>query len=103
MLSDGSLPRIIGSWSLGKWRGLKSMLTDTHPEAEKVQIELLRQATVAERLQRAFSLTAMSVNLSRRAIAEANPQLTAEELEVEVHRVLLRPRTVGPGSPVLEG
>ncbi len=64
------------------------MLSDTHPEAEKVQIELLRRMTVAQRLERMRSLTTMTVNLSRRAIARAHPELTAGEVNlmwVELH------------------
>jgi len=64
------------------------MLTDTHPQAEKVQIELLRKATVAERFAKMRSLTAMAINLSRRAIARANPGLGPQELSlkfIELH------------------
>ena len=59
------------------------MLSDTSPEAEKVQIELLRRATVAERFAMMESLTTMTINLSRRAIARANPELTPEELNLK--------------------
>lgn len=64
------------------------MLTDTHPEAEKVQIELLRQAGVAGRFASMRSMTTMAINLSRRAIAEANPQFSPQEVDlmwVELH------------------
>ena len=59
------------------------MISDTSPEAQKVQIELLRKATLAERFARMQSLTALAINLSRRAIAEANPTLTPRELDVK--------------------
>lgn len=59
------------------------MLTDTHPEAENVQMELLRKATVTERLARASSLSAMTINLSRQAIAKANPHLAGRELQLK--------------------
>ena len=61
----------------------RPMLSATHPEAERVQIELLRQMTVAERLARMRSLTAMTINLSRRAIAETNAGLTGRELDLK--------------------
>lgn len=48
---------------------------DTHPEAERVQIELLRRAGAARRLALALSLTDMVRDLSRKAIAAANPDL----------------------------
>jgi hypothetical protein len=59
------------------------MLSDTHPDAEKVQIELLRKATFAQRWAKMASLTAFTVNLSRRAIAEANPGLSQRELDLK--------------------
>jgi hypothetical protein len=64
------------------------MLSDTTAEAHRVQIELLRKATVAERIAKARSLTAMAVGLSRRAIARAHPHWTPREVElkfVELH------------------
>ncbi len=64
------------------------MLSDTHPEAEKVQLELLRKATVAERFAKMRSLTAMTISLSRRAIARANPRLSPEQVRlkfIELH------------------
>jgi hypothetical protein len=64
------------------------MLTDTHPDAEKVQIELIRQATVGERIGAMRSLTTIATNLSRRGIAKANPSFTPQEVNqmwVELH------------------
>ena len=64
------------------------MLSDTTPEAEKVQIELLRRASVSQRFALACSLTATAISLSRRAIARANPELDDREVGlkfVELH------------------
>ena len=64
------------------------MLTDTHPDAERVQIELIRKASVAERIRRMRSLTTVATKLSRRAIAEANPDVSRQEVDlmwVELH------------------
>ena len=64
------------------------MLTDTHPEAARVQIELLRKATVAERFSKVRSLTARTARLSKRAIARANAGSTPDELRlkfIELH------------------
>lgn len=58
------------------------MLSDTHPEVEKVQIELIRKMSVAERIARMRSLTTMVISLSRRAIARANPQLSQQEVDL---------------------
>jgi hypothetical protein len=58
------------------------MLTDTHPEAEKVQIELIRQASIAKRISLMRSLTAMLINLSRQGIAKSNPGMNAQEVDL---------------------
>lgn len=59
------------------------MLSDTHPDAERFQIELLRKSTPEERLARALSLTAAVVNLSRQTISELNPGLGPQELNIK--------------------
>jgi hypothetical protein len=61
-----------------------TMLTDTNPEAEKVQLELLRQKTPSERFALMRSLTAFVTGLSRRTLAEANPGLSDDELRIKV-------------------
>jgi hypothetical protein len=58
------------------------MLTDTHPEAEKVQLELIRQASVARRISLMRSLTAFLVELSRQGIAQANPGMSEQEINL---------------------
>ncbi len=59
------------------------MLSDTHPHAEKVMIELLRKATVSQRVSRAFSMSAMVKDLSMRAVAKANPEYTQQEVKLK--------------------
>lgn len=56
--------------------------SDTHPEAEAVLLDLLRQAGVAKRASMLWSLTSMAVSASRRAIKQANPQLSHQELDL---------------------
>ena len=58
------------------------MLTDTHPEAERVQLDLIRKMTIAERLARAGEWTRMAVNLSRQGIANAHPGLDSRERDL---------------------
>lgn len=58
------------------------MLSDTHPEAERVQLELLRRLSSAERIAKMRSHTQWLVGLSRRALAEANPGLDQRELDL---------------------
>ncbi len=59
------------------------MLSDTDPRAEQVQIELLRRVSAAERLRIALSLTATMVNLSRQTIADLNPGLDPQQLNIK--------------------
>lgn len=55
---------------------------DTSPEAEGVQIELLRKAGPTRRFQLMLSLTQRAMELSRRAIARTNPGLSDFELKI---------------------
>lgn len=61
---------------------------DTAPQAEKVQIELIRQSSVARRISIVRSLSQTVMYLSRRAIQRANPSLSEREVDlafVELH------------------
>lgn len=58
------------------------MLSDTSPEAEKVQIELLRKMSVAERLGRVREWSRMLVHLSRQGLARANPGIDNRGLDL---------------------
>lgn len=60
---------------------------DTRPDAEAVQIALLRRASPARKLRLVRSLTATVVGWSRRAIRRANPE--ADEREVLLRFVAL--------------
>jgi hypothetical protein len=63
-------------------------LTDTTPDAARVQIELLRSASVGRRLRLAWSLSATVIGAARRALAEKHPLDSFDELAVrfaEVH------------------
>ena len=67
---------------------MKTLSRDTDPQAEAVQVELLRQASVARRLALMRSLTAFAIRSSRRAIARRRPQASACEVLlawVEIH------------------
>ncbi len=59
------------------------MFSDTAAEAERVQVELSRQMTAAEKIAQVRSLSALVIGLSRRAIARANPHLSPQELDVK--------------------
>lgn len=55
---------------------------DTSPEAERVQIELLRRASMAQRAQLALALSDTMLQLAWRAIREARPGATDEEVDL---------------------
>src|SRR5579884_2611729 len=52
---------------------------DTHPEIERVQIELLRQATPERRLALGLSLSEEAMQIARQAIARAHPLASEQE------------------------
>jgi hypothetical protein len=56
---------------------------DTDPEASRVQIELMRRAAPARRLQLALSLSESVVALSRAGIARRRPDASAIDLDLE--------------------
>jgi hypothetical protein len=56
--------------------------SDTHPEAEAVQMDLLRKASVAQRASMMRSLTRTAVASSRRALQRARPGLNQRELDL---------------------
>jgi hypothetical protein len=58
------------------------MLSDTHPDAERARVELVRQMTGPQRLAQTRSQTAFVVGLARQAIAKANPQLNQQEVNL---------------------
>ena len=61
---------------------------DTLQDAEKFQISLIRQASIAKRISCTRSLSQTVIQLSRRAISRANPGLSEDELNliiVEYH------------------
>ncbi len=60
------------SWGLG----------DTDPEAERVQLALLRAAPVACRLQAACDLSSLAVGLARRALRRAHPEADDDQLDL---------------------
>lgn len=74
---------------------------DTSPEAERVQVELLRRATTAQRAGMALALSHQALALSQRAIRRANPDLPEREIErifvtlhygEDIYNKLVRPR-----------
>ena len=63
-------------------------LSDTDPEAARVQLELLRRASPGRRLALALSLSRTVLGLSRRGLARRMPRASEEEVGlrfVELH------------------
>lgn len=60
----------------------KNLLIDTNPAAEKIQIELLRKASAAKKFSLVRSLSRTVIQLSRRAILRANPNLNEIERNI---------------------
>jgi len=58
------------------------MLSDTDPNAEKVQLDLIRRMSVGERIARMRHWTRMVVHLSRQGLAKANPGLDRREIDL---------------------
>ena len=62
--------------------------TDTNPEVERIYVSLLRNISVHDRLVRTLSFSSSIIDLSKRAISRANPDLSEQEkniLFVEYH------------------
>ncbi|MHC4470634.1 MAG: hypothetical protein ACYTDY_03115 [Planctomycetota bacterium] len=66
---------------------MRTLSRDTRPDAEAVQISLLRQTSPARKMRLVRSLTATVVGWSRRAIRRADPE--ADEREVELRFLAL--------------
>ena len=59
-----------------------AMISDTRPDAERVQIDLVRQLSGAQKISQSLSLSSLAIGLSRRAIARANPDLSQHEVDM---------------------
>lgn len=59
---------------------MRAQSGDTDLQAERVQIDLLRKATVTRRAAIALSLSETVIELARRAIRRQNPNLSDDEV-----------------------
>ena len=59
---------------------MRAQSRDTHLEAERVQIELLRKATITRRLELGFSLSQDALQLAREGIRRVHPEASEEEV-----------------------
>jgi hypothetical protein len=61
---------------------MRTQSEDTDLQAERVQLDLLRRATVARRATTALSLSQTVVELARKAIRRQNPELSKQGVAV---------------------
>ena len=59
---------------------MRTQSPDTHPDAERVQLDLLRKATVAQRFALVRSLTKTTRQLAWRAVQRVHPDANSEEV-----------------------
>lgn len=57
------------------------LTSDTSPEAEAIQVNLLKKAGLRKRFELMRSLTRTMIQLSRRALVRRNPDLTSAEVD----------------------
>lgn len=62
---------------------MQTPLTDTHPEVERLQINLLRNAGTQRRFELTFSLSQDMIELSRSALSQRYPALTEHEQQLK--------------------
>ncbi len=55
---------------------------DTTPEMERMQIALIRKATVSKRLLKTRSLSSSVITLSKRAIQRARPDMSQRDVNL---------------------
>ena len=59
-----------------------SQSPDTSGQAERVQIELIRESSVSRRISKVRSLSQTTIYLARRAIQRTNPSLSKREIDM---------------------
>jgi hypothetical protein len=59
-----------------------SQSPDTNLQAERIQIELIRESSVSRRISTVRSLSQTTIYLSRRAIQRTNPSLSKREVDL---------------------
>jgi len=61
---------------------MRTQSMDTSPEAERVQIELLRKASPAKKFAIVSSLSQLLIEASRRNIRQVHPDVSEEEVHL---------------------
>jgi hypothetical protein len=73
---------IIGKLRTFQELTMRTQSRDTHPEVERVQVELLRKAGVARRLELGLALSQKALELALGGIRRANPNASEEEIRL---------------------
>ena len=81
---------------------MRTQSEDTDLQAERVQLDLLRRATVAKRATTALSLSQTVVELARKAIRRQNPELSKQEVLLRFVAVHYGPELAGRLAAGLE-
>ncbi len=61
---------------------MTKQLSDTNPKVEKYLIDLIRKSSIQQRLSKLESLSSLTLQLSKRALARANPNMSKRELDL---------------------
>jgi len=61
---------------------MKTQSADTNPIVEEKLINILRQTSIPKRLSKLYSLSSLAIQLSKRALARKNPQMSKQELDL---------------------
>jgi hypothetical protein len=70
---------------------MSTLFPDTHPEAERVQIELLRQAPAWRKLEMVGQLNQTVRTLALSGLRQRHPEATPQELRRRLADLLLGP------------
>jgi hypothetical protein len=81
---------------------MRTQSEDTDLQAERVQLDLLRRATVAKRATTVLSLSQTVVELARKAIRRQNPELSKQEVLLRFVAVHYGPELAGRLAAGLE-
>ncbi|OGU36806.1 MAG: hypothetical protein A2068_08155 [Ignavibacteria bacterium GWB2_35_6b] len=61
---------------------MRLQLSDTNPKVEKALISLIRKQSISKRLSQFVSLTSLTLQLSKRAIARKHPEMNSREVNL---------------------
>ena len=77
-------------------------LSDTSPEARRVQMEILRKMGFEGRLRAAFALNRMARELAKSGIRERHPDYDEEKVELALRRIMWGDKLFGEVYPGVE-